>query len=190
MLDLRPGLPAYARASYDLEQHGQRTEAAALMQRALDSATEPADVAFCHQHLASLAWAAGDLATATRHVSLGLAADAGTVGLWQLKAKLDTAAGDLTAALDDLAKVVARTPTVDALLDQARLLQVAGKDPGPRSASPAPRTPSSPPTAGPTTWAPPPSRSPRGTPPPRPGSRSPNGTAASSARSPTWSPGR
>ncbi|MEV4508218.1 hypothetical protein AB0K00_04590 [Dactylosporangium sp. NPDC049525] len=131
MLDLRPGLGSYTRGSYDLEQHGKRTEAVALMQLALDSATEPADIAFCHQHLAGLAWAAGDLTTAARHVSLGLAADAGTVGLWQVKAKLDTAAGDLTAALDDLAKVVARTPTVDALLDQARLLKVAGKDPGP-----------------------------------------------------------
>jgi tetratricopeptide (TPR) repeat protein len=131
MLDLRPGLASYTRGSYDLEQHGKRAEAVALMQQALASATEPADVAFCHQHLGSLAWAAGDLATAARHVSLGLAADAGTVGLWQLKARLDAAVGDLDTALADLDKVVARTPTVDALLDQARLLRVAGKDPGP-----------------------------------------------------------
>ncbi|MEV0128918.1 hypothetical protein AB0H83_10670 [Dactylosporangium sp. NPDC050688] len=131
MLDLRPGLASYTRGSYDLEQHGRRTEAVALMRLALAGATEPADVAFCHQHLGSLAWAAGDLATAGRHVTLGLAADPAAVGLWQLKAKLDTAAGDLTAALADLDRVVARTPTVDALLDQARLLQVAGRDPGP-----------------------------------------------------------
>ncbi len=131
MLDLRPGLASYTRGSYDLEQRGRRTEAIALMRQALDSATEPADLAFCHQHLGALAWAAGDLATASRHVSLGLAADAGTTGLWQLKAKLDAAAGDLTAALADLDKVVARTPTVDALLDQARLLRAAGKDPAP-----------------------------------------------------------
>jgi tetratricopeptide (TPR) repeat protein len=131
MLDLRPGLASYTRGSYDLEQHGKRTEAAALMQRALDSATEAADIAFCHQHLAGLAWAAGDLGTAAKHVSLGLAADATAVGLWQVQAKLDTAAGDLTAALAALAKVVARTPTVDALLDQALLLRLAGKDPAP-----------------------------------------------------------
>jgi tetratricopeptide (TPR) repeat protein len=131
MLDLRPGLSSYARGSYDLEQHGKRTEAAALMRLALDSATEPADIAFCHQHLGSLAWAAGDLAAARSHVSLGLAADPGAVGLWQLRAKLDAAAGDLTAALSSLDKVVARTPTVDALLDQARLLRAAGRDPAP-----------------------------------------------------------
>src|SRR5262249_33154983 len=47
MLDLRPGLAAYARASYDLEQHGRVGEAADLMRRALDAAVDPHDVAFC-----------------------------------------------------------------------------------------------------------------------------------------------
>ncbi|MET7400763.1 tetratricopeptide repeat protein [Dactylosporangium sp. NPDC005572] len=131
MLDLKPGLGSYTRGSYDLEQHGRRTEAIQLMEQALASATEPADVAFCHQHLAALAWAAGDTATATRHVTLGLQVYPETPGLWQLKAKLDTAGGDLDAALADLERVVARTPTVDALLDQARLLKLAGRDPGP-----------------------------------------------------------
>ncbi len=39
MLDLRPGLAAYARASYDLELHGRTDDATALMRRALDAAT-------------------------------------------------------------------------------------------------------------------------------------------------------
>jgi tetratricopeptide (TPR) repeat protein len=131
MLDLRPGLASYTRGSYDLEQHGRRTEAIALMRKALESATEPADVAFCHQHLGALAWAAGDLATAEREVSLGLSADGTAAGLWQLRSKLDAAGGDLDAAIADLDKVVQRTPTVDALLDQARLLTAAGRDPQP-----------------------------------------------------------
>ncbi|GAA0725519.1 hypothetical protein Drose_17705 [Dactylosporangium roseum] len=135
MLDLKPGLSSYTRGSYDLEQHGRRTEAIALMERALEAATEPADVAFCHQHLAGLAWAAGDTATAARHVALGLAAAETTAGaaagLWQLKARLAAAAGDLETALADLDKVVARTPTVDVLLEQAGLLRLAGRDPAP-----------------------------------------------------------
>lgn len=130
MLDLRPGLASYTRASYDLEQHGRRTDAIDLMQRALAAATEPADLAFCHQHLAALAWAAGDVATAAREVSLGLAADVTAAGLWQLKARVDAASGDLAAALADLDKVVSRTPTVDALVEQARMLTAAGRDPG------------------------------------------------------------
>ncbi|WP_432973132.1 hypothetical protein [Dactylosporangium sp. CA-233914] len=131
MLDLKPGLASYTRASYDLEQHGRRTDAAELMRRALAAATEPADIAFCHQHLAALAWAAGDVATAAREVSLGLAADDGVVGLWQLKARVDAASGDLDRALADLDKVVARAPTVDALVEQARMLTAAGRDPAP-----------------------------------------------------------
>ncbi|UWP86058.1 hypothetical protein Dfulv_18170 [Dactylosporangium fulvum] len=143
MLDLKPGLSSYTRGSYDLEQHGRRTEAIALMERALETATEPADVAFCHQHLAGLAWAAGDTTTTARHVALGLATSDGTAeataevtagataGLWQLKARLDAAVGDLEAALADLEKVVARTPTVDVLLEQAGLLRLAGRDPAP-----------------------------------------------------------
>ncbi|GAA3452646.1 tetratricopeptide repeat protein [Dactylosporangium matsuzakiense] len=131
MLDLQPGLTSYSRASYDLEQHGRRTEAIDLMRRALAAATEPADIAFCHQHLASLAWAAGDVATASSEVALGLAADDTAAGLWQLRSRVDAAAGDLAAALADLDRVVARTPTVDALVEQARLLQAAGRDPAP-----------------------------------------------------------
>ncbi|WP_432825352.1 tetratricopeptide repeat protein [Dactylosporangium sp. CA-092794] len=131
MLDLRPGLASYTRASYDLEQHGRRTEAIALMRQALAAATEPADIAFCHQHLAALAWAAGDLATAAGEVGLGLAADDTVAGLWQLRSRLDAADGRLDAALADLDKVVSRTPTVDALIEQARMLTAAGRDPGP-----------------------------------------------------------
>ncbi|WP_433045432.1 hypothetical protein [Dactylosporangium sp. CS-033363] len=131
MLDLRPGLASYTRASYDLEQHGRRTDAIDLMRQALSLATEPADLAFCHQHLAALAWAAGDVATATSEVTLGLAADATVAGLWQLKSRVDAAAGHLDLALADLDKVVARTPTVDALVDQARMLTAAGRDPSP-----------------------------------------------------------
>jgi tetratricopeptide (TPR) repeat protein len=131
MLDLKPGLASYTRASYDLEQRGRRTDAIELMRRALAAATEPADVAFCHQHLAALAWAAGDVPTAAHEVTLGLAADTAVAGLWQLKARVDAAGGDLGAALDDLQKVVSRTPTVDALVDQARMLTAAGRDPAP-----------------------------------------------------------
>src|SRR5262249_8710720 len=42
MLDLRPGLPALARASYDLEQHGRIADAQALLRKALADAVDPA----------------------------------------------------------------------------------------------------------------------------------------------------
>lgn len=46
MLDLRPGLPALARAAYDLEQHGRVAEAAKLWQTALGNAVTAGDRAF------------------------------------------------------------------------------------------------------------------------------------------------
>jgi cytochrome c-type biogenesis protein CcmH/NrfG len=55
MLDLRPGLAAYARASYDLEQHGRLPAATELMRRALGAAVDPADIAFCRRQLGDLA---------------------------------------------------------------------------------------------------------------------------------------
>jgi len=57
MLDLRPGLAAYARASYDLEQQGRLGDAVALMRRALGDAVDPADIAFCRYQLGELALA-------------------------------------------------------------------------------------------------------------------------------------
>jgi tetratricopeptide (TPR) repeat protein len=131
MLDLKPGLASFTRASYDLEQHGRRIEAIDLMRKALAAATEPADIAFCHQHLAALAWNAGDLATAAREVSLGMAADDAVAGLWLMRARLDAADGRFADALSDLEKVVSRTPTVDVLVEQARMLSAAGRDPAP-----------------------------------------------------------
>ncbi len=72
LLDLRPGLSAYARASYDLEQRGQigrgdRPDAPGPRHR-----RRPADIAFCRNQLGDLAWHAGDLAAAAREYAAGL----------------------------------------------------------------------------------------------------------------------
>jgi tetratricopeptide (TPR) repeat protein len=75
MLDLRPGLPAYARAAYDLEQHGRITEARDLWNRALGDTTSRADVAYIHVQLGDLAWHTGDQTAARDHYNRALAAD-------------------------------------------------------------------------------------------------------------------
>jgi tetratricopeptide (TPR) repeat protein len=139
MLDLRPGLASYSRASYDLELRGRLADATSLMARALEAASNPADIAFCRLHLGQLAFHTGDLAGAERHVTSGMAADgtaaggtvAGTAStaLVQLRAKLAEARGDYPAALADAALAVRRTPTADNFLEQARLQRAAGQDP-------------------------------------------------------------
>lgn len=78
MLDVRPGLPAYARAAYDLEQHGRITEARGLWERALPDAHSPADVAYLEVQLGDLAWHTGD-PSAHDHYNRAVAADPGSV---------------------------------------------------------------------------------------------------------------
>jgi tetratricopeptide (TPR) repeat protein len=120
MLDLRPGLPAYARASYDLEQRGRVTEAADLMRRALGSAVDPHDVAFCRTQLGDLAWNAGDRDGARREYDAALAADPSTVAALRGRARV-------AGSLDDYGALVRRSPTPGYLLEYADLLRAEGR---------------------------------------------------------------
>jgi tetratricopeptide (TPR) repeat protein len=128
MLDLRPGLPALARAAYDREQHGRTGEAQRLMRRALAAAFDPADVAFCRHRLGELAWHAGDLAGAEAHYTAGIAADPSYLPLRHGLARVAAARGDLAAATAGYAELTSASPTPDYLLEYAELLRAAGRD--------------------------------------------------------------
>ncbi|SHM68832.1 tetratricopeptide repeat protein [Cryptosporangium aurantiacum] len=127
MLDLRPALPALTRASYDLEQHGRVDEATALMRRALATAVDPADIAFCRYQLGELAWNSGDLDTAAQHYDVGHRADPDYLPLYQGRAKVAAARGDLPAALADYRTLTQRSPTPTYLLEYAELLRAADR---------------------------------------------------------------
>ena len=128
MLDLRPGLAAYARASYDLEQRGRLAEATDLMRRALDAAVDPADIAFCRNQLGDLAWHAGDLAGADAEYAAGLAADPSYRPLLRGRARVAAAAGTLdVGARRRRERSPRRTPTPDTLIEYAELLRLAGR---------------------------------------------------------------
>src|SRR5262249_36436106 len=99
MLDLRPGLAAYARASYDLEQQGRLGAAAALMRRALGDAVDPADIAFCRYQLGELAWRAGRLHDAETEYTDGHAADPAYLPVLAGQARVAAARGHDAAAL-------------------------------------------------------------------------------------------
>jgi tetratricopeptide (TPR) repeat protein len=126
-LDLRPGLSAYARASYDLELRGKVAEATGLMRQALEAAVSPADIGFCRVQLGDLAWHSGDLADATRQYEAGLAADPSSVALRRGKARADWAAGRQEVALAGYADVTRRAPTPSYVLEYAELLRAAGR---------------------------------------------------------------
>ncbi|MDT5035468.1 MAG: hypothetical protein QOE03_653 [Micromonosporaceae bacterium] len=126
MLDLRPGLAAYARASYDLEQRGRVADAVDLMRAALDDAVDPHDAAFCHSQLGDLAWQVGDVAGAQREYSAALAADPAAIAPLRGRARTAAATGRTEAALAAYADLTRRTPTPTDLLEYADLLRVAG----------------------------------------------------------------
>jgi tetratricopeptide (TPR) repeat protein len=128
MLDLRPGLAALTRASYDHEQHGRIAEATSLMRQALDAAIDPADIAFCRYQLGELAWHSGDLAGAGQQYAAGLAADPTFLPLRRGRAKVAAAKGNIDAALADYADLTRRSPTPAYFLEYAELLTAAGRD--------------------------------------------------------------
>ena len=127
MLNLQPGVAALTRASYDLELHGRLDDARALMTRALTAAIDPADIAFCRFQLDELAWQTGDLDTAQRQYTAGLAADRAYLPLVQGRAKVETARGDTAAALADYATLTNTAPTAAMYLEDIELLQSAGR---------------------------------------------------------------
>jgi tetratricopeptide (TPR) repeat protein len=130
MLDLRPGLAAYARASYDLEQHGRLAEAESLMRRALEAAVDPADIAFCRYQLGELAWQTGRLDAASAEYSAGRATDRSYLPLLAGQARVADALGRTGEALTGYAELTARYPTPGYLIEYAELLRAVGQRAG------------------------------------------------------------
>ena len=127
MLDLRPGLAALTRASYDLEQHGRTTEAESLMTQALRAANDPSDAAFCRYQLGELAWQDGRLADADAQYAAGQAADPGYLPLREGRAKVAAAAGQTDAALAGYAELTRVYPSPAYFLEYAELLRSTGR---------------------------------------------------------------
>jgi tetratricopeptide (TPR) repeat protein len=126
MLDLRPGLAAYARASYDLEQQGRLADAAALMRRALGDAVDPADIAFCRYQLGELAWRVGRLDAAEAEYAAGKAADPAYLPLLAGQARVAADRGHTAVALAEYAELTSRYPSPGYLMDYATLFRATG----------------------------------------------------------------
>jgi tetratricopeptide (TPR) repeat protein len=127
MLDLRPGLAAYARASYDLELQGRLSDAAALMRRALADAVDPADIAFCRFQIGQLDWRLGRLGDAEAGYAAGQADDPSYLPLLNGQAQVAAARGHTAAALADYAELTARYPSPQYLMEYATLLRATGQ---------------------------------------------------------------
>ncbi len=127
MLDLKPGVSSFTRASYDFEEHGQVGPAADALTRALQQASDRADIAFCRYYLGELAFDRGDLAGAAKEYASGLAADPSYTPLLAGRAKVSAALGHSAPALRDYATVVQRVPLPQFVVEYGELLQSLGR---------------------------------------------------------------
>ncbi|MGC1207149.1 MAG: tetratricopeptide repeat protein [Ornithinimicrobium sp.] len=127
MLDLRPGLASYSRASYDLELHGEKDRAVDAMELALKGAYAPADIAFCTYYLGQLAFNNGDLEEATAQFERGLAAVPDDPTLLAGRARVYAAQGDEERATKTFDRVVAARPLPDYLVEYGFYLDSIGR---------------------------------------------------------------
>ncbi|MGH3870421.1 MAG: tetratricopeptide repeat protein [Pseudonocardiaceae bacterium] len=127
MLDLRPGIASFTRASYDFELHGRVDDARYALEQALADSTGPETIAFCRYYLGELAFNAGDLDAAAAQYERGLVAAPKDVALRQGRAKVAVARGDLDQALLDYAKVTNRVPLPQYVQEYGELLESAGR---------------------------------------------------------------
>ncbi|WP_326670767.1 tetratricopeptide repeat protein [Streptomyces sp. NBC_01257] len=127
MVDLKPGTPSLARASYAAELRGDTTTARTDMQRALQSAGSPADRAFARYYLSEMAFNNGDADQALTDAEQGLRAVPNDAPLLQIKARAEAALGKNTEALTDLARAGQRLPLPEYVLQLGELYQSLGR---------------------------------------------------------------
>jgi tetratricopeptide (TPR) repeat protein len=126
MLDLRPGVASWTRASYDFEERGLLGPAGQALERALEDASSPADVAFCRYYLGELAFNSGQLAEAANQYAAGLRADPTYVALLEGRAKVEAARGQ-PAAIADYTTVVQRVPLPQYVVEFGNYLASIGR---------------------------------------------------------------
>ncbi|MET8777780.1 tetratricopeptide repeat protein [Nocardia sp. NPDC004654] len=127
MLDLRPGVPSFTRAAYDLELRGRTDEARQALQMALNAANTADQIAFCRYHLGELAFHTGSLDEAESHYRSGLLANPADAALQQGMAKTYAARGDLDRAIAEYTALTDRAPLPEYLIEFGELLEAAGR---------------------------------------------------------------
>ena len=127
MVDLKPSVSSLTRASYSFELRGDLNGARYALERTLEIAAGPADVAFARRYLGELAWNAGDVASAARHYEAGLRADPESAALLAGRARTRAATGDAEGAVRDYEAAVTRLPLPEHLIEYADLLVSLGR---------------------------------------------------------------
>ncbi|MFD7718746.1 tetratricopeptide repeat protein [Streptomyces sp. NPDC059814] len=127
MVDLKPGTPSLARASYAAELRGDLTTARTDMRRALETAGSPADQAFARYYLSEMAFNNGDAHQALTDAEEGLRSVPDDAALLQIRARAEAALGKNTAAVTDLTRAGQRLPLPEYVLQLGELYQSLGR---------------------------------------------------------------
>jgi tetratricopeptide (TPR) repeat protein len=127
MLDLRPDVASYSRASYVYELRGDADGARSAMERALALAATPDDAEFAAFHLADLASGHGDLDAAERYLDEGLRRAPGSTELLLVQARLLAAQGDGAAASVAYRDVIDELPDADHHVEYGEFLESRGR---------------------------------------------------------------
>ena len=127
MLELRPGVPSYARVSYAFELQGDLEGAKVALEEVLRLATNPSDAGFAHRYLGELAVGQGDLDEAGRQFAAGLERAPTYTPLLAGRARVAAARGQVDAALQDWTDVVQRLPEPGYLTELGDLYTSLGR---------------------------------------------------------------
>jgi tetratricopeptide (TPR) repeat protein len=113
MVDTRPDLASYARASYARELLGDVPGAVSAMELAFEAAGTPSDAAWVAHRLGELEFARGRVEAAARWYERGLELEPGYAPNAAGLANVAWARGDVDGAIDRYRDVVARYPSVE-----------------------------------------------------------------------------
>lgn len=128
MLELRPGLASFTRASYDAELHGDLDQARSALEQALGLTTGGGDEAYCRTYLGQLAFSQGDLEEAGAQFNTGLADLPDDPTLLLGRARVDAALGNEDSAVVGYQRVVDSRPLPENFVEFGEYLESLGRD--------------------------------------------------------------
>jgi tetratricopeptide (TPR) repeat protein len=126
MLDLKPNVSSFTRASYYFEMHGLDDDAQSAMNRALGAAGAPDEIAYSRYYLGELAFNSGRLDEADSQYAQGLVVVPDDPSLNEGRAKVLAARGKADEALRIYKVLVTRAPLPQYVLEYAELLDTNG----------------------------------------------------------------
>lgn len=127
MVDLRPDLASYARASYAWELQGRTGNAVRAMRLALQAAGSPAEAAWASYYLGELYWNSGQLEPAAASYRDGLRRDPSFAPNRAGLAKIEAAGGRTRQAVEGYRWVLDRYPLPQYVIELGDLYAASGQ---------------------------------------------------------------